>query len=181
MHCSWREGMKTTQRQVAWKQQSEEHLGHTEGIFFTLLGAYPWEATFTETSLQELRSWPVPFLSLSPQHKHRATFSKQYNTNTGCLTRLHQVTTPLHSVGTTLLSPACLVPAWRDPFPQKTSTDPCPYHIHWSESFVGFSSSGVGVRSHFTNRPEHAWLKLTTFRPGTKYSPQQARRASPDD
>jgi len=49
------------------------------------------------------------------------------------------------------------------------------------ESFAGFSSSEGGDRSHFTSRPEHTQLKLTTFKPGTKHGPHQARRTSVDD
>ena len=63
------------------------------------------------------------------------------------------------------------------PLPQKTSTNPCLHPV--SQSVLqSLSSHRSNMRSHFTSRPEHSSLKLTSFRPKTRYCPLQATRAS---
>ena len=41
-------------------------------------------------SLQEQVRWPLSLPSLTPQHRHRASPGKLPNTDTGCLTCLHE-------------------------------------------------------------------------------------------
>ena len=83
-HCTalGEKAKQTAHRHIAWKQQSEDHLGHTMGRLFTHLGACPRGTAFMERDLWEQKNCPVPFPSLSPQHKCRATCRNQYRTDT---------------------------------------------------------------------------------------------------
>jgi len=72
LSCSWSESRHRT-GQTAWKQQSEECLGHTEGRLFAPLGVPPRESAFTEMPLWGQKSQQAPFPSPTIQHKHRAT------------------------------------------------------------------------------------------------------------
>ena len=90
LHCSWREGSQTILRQTSWKQPSEENAWGAQGIDYILFS----EAVFTEKPLWEQKSWLPPLPSPAHQHKHRVTCGKQHNSDTGCLTCLHQVSPP---------------------------------------------------------------------------------------
>ena len=87
----------------------------------------------------------------------------------------------LCSGGTALLSQGCLSPSVVGPSPRRPAQTLAHTTSPDQRFLQGFSSGGGGVRSHFVSRAEHTKLKLTTFRPGTKDCPQQARRAPADN
>jgi len=82
--------------------------------------------------------------------------------------------TPLHSGRTALLRQICLGPSMTVPSSRRPAQTPAHTTFPDQRVLQGLSS-GVGVRSHFTSRPEHTYLKLTTFRLGTKQYPLHAR------
>ena len=158
LHCSWREGKQTTWGQ----QQFEEHLGHTVGGLICSFCRMSLRGSIHRDILQGQRSWPVTFPFSTAQHK-QSHLQEAARTYTSCLTCLHQ-TLP------TLLcwdypSQSSLPQSQHSgPLPQKTSTNPAHTTFPDQRVLQVLSSSGGGIRSHFTSRAEHTQLKLTTFR-----------------
>ena len=150
LHCSWKEGRPTTQGQTVWKEWSEKLLGHTTGRWFALLGACPWEFVFMEMPFWKQRCWLMPFYSPIFQNNNRATFEKQHSVDTGCLIGLYQA---LHSGRTVLLSQPCFSPTTARPYPRRPAQSPA--QTMSPDQRVLQSSEGVGVKTHFTSRPEN--------------------------
>lgn len=144
---------------IIWKTPK----AYTWGRLFPLLGVYPWEAAFMETTCWEQRGWQALYHSPILQHKHKATYEKQCSANTDCLTCWWN----------SLLSHPC--PSQEDQ--HKPLPTPSP-QIRFSQ---GLSSSRGGDSSYITSRQEHIKLKLIIFMPGIKHCPQQSRRTSADN
>ena len=133
-----------------------------------------------ETPLQEQRSWPVPFLSLSPYHKYRVTCGKQHSMDTGYLTYLHEVSST-RSLWNCLSQSRLPESQCGAPHPRRPAKIPAYTMSPDQKALQGLSSSGGDDRSHFTSRPEHTQLKLATFRPRNNHYQKQARRTTADD
>lgn len=150
------------------------------GRLFALTGACPGESAFTGKTLLEQKSWLVPSPSPAPQYKHKATWRKQPQTSTGFLICLHKALPPFCG-RSSLLSQACL-----------SSSTECLSQRRWKQTpthtkspklriLQGLSSGRSGVRSQLTSRPGLTWLKLDTFRLGTKCYLQQANKDNTDN
>lgn len=101
----------------------------------------------------------------------------EYSTYTHYITFLHQATPPTLWWDHPSIPPShsCLSPSATGPLPQKPFQTP----VHTTSPDLGVLQSlgsGNGDKSNLTKRPYHAYLKYTTFRPGSKLFPQQTRK-----
>ena len=167
-------GRQTAQGHIVEKQRSEDCLGYTAGRLFDHFRV----AAFTERPLQEQRNWLVTFPIPIPQHKHRATLGNQHSTNSRYLTSYTKPLLP-QSGGNTLPSQTCLSPRASGPLPQKTSPNPCQYHISQPRGLWSLSS-GMAAPGLISQADQNTSSQCK-FRPGTKHCPPQAKRASADD
>lgn len=128
-----RQGKQLTDTHIAWKQRSEEHLGHTVGRLFT------WSVSLRDSirggSPPGTRNWLATFPSPTPRHKHRATCGNKHSANTPCLTCSHQAQTPYAPVETPFPVKLASVPV-QQALPQKTGPNPCQRCISPPGSFA---------------------------------------------
>ena len=109
------------------------------------------------------------------------TCGRQYGVNIGFPTSLQEGPITLYSARTALLNQACLSLSIVGSSPRKQAKLLSTPHLPTREFCRASVLVELDVRSHFTSRSEHTQLEVTTFRPGTKHCPQQARGASADD
>lgn len=92
---------------------------------------------------------------------------------------LHQTLLPC-SGGTAIPSLTCPSPSVASHLPKKISPNIHSHMLHNAGDLQSLGSSKGGNRFHFTNQIEHTYIKSTTFRPGAKHCPYQAKRSLAD-